>query len=431
MSEHRAHIGAIHQAGEGHRSIRIRHGYGRFYDTDRKVGFDFVDDAIAIKCALGHMGRRGLINRRSIDTRRYCLPRFSAEIFRESRLGQCLDRLLGDAPFDECITCAFLVDEWLDLEVQADEAAIPSVWGLGRRSSAEGADTARVIVGYTRTVAEVRRKTAEMARRTGPKLKRTRVFVDDVLSIGRGWRHHMRSSRLDHRDTVDWFTTAEISVAIRQRPELGEQNRNRIANMQKCADMIDGWQLAPGGVFSMRHAIGEPTAARGFRSGPSLIDGALQEDSGGGICQVSTVLFNVALLGGLEILEKHNHRTDIWGDKRLIELGRDAAFAYAVQDLKFRNRLDFPVVLQLEIATDESALIGRAVSPEPLAAQIDVTSTVIERLLPEESFPASAHRTVVPGWKVHTVRTSHRARGSTVTFDQIDHYRPTTTIAAS
>lgn len=194
--------------------------------------------------------------------------------------------------------------------------------------------------------------------------------------------------------------------------------------MERCAELIDGWLLPPGGVFGMRRAIGEPTAARGFRSGPSIVNGALEEDTGGGICQVSTVLFNAALLGGLEILDKHNHSTDIWGEKRLIQLGRDAAFAYAIKDLKFRNSSMEPVVVQLEVASDQSALGGRVVSQAARAGAIEVTSDVLEELAPD---PATAAPDSVPvaGWTVRTVRTQTVGSTRTVTFDHVDRYRPT------
>jgi len=194
--------------------------------------------------------------------------------------------------------------------------------------------------------------------------------------------------------------------------------------MERCAELIDGWLLPPGRAFGMRRAIGEPTTARGFRSGPSIVDGVLEEDTGGGICQVSTVLFNAALFGGLEILDKHNHSTDIWGEKRLIELGRDAAFAYAIKDLKFRNASTEPVVVQLEVASDQSALVGRVIGQAEPAKTIEVTSSVLEELAPDPSL-ATPNSVPVAGWAIRTMRTQTVGRTSTVTFDHIDHYRPT------
>lgn len=227
------------------------------------------------------------------------------------------------------------------------------------------------------------------------------------------------------QDIASWRTIGDISVGIRQRPELGEQNANRIANMRLCADGIDGMTLAPGAVFCMRRAIGEPTVARGFRSGPSLVNGALEQDTGGGICQVSTVLFNMALLSGLEILEKHNHSTDIWGEKRLIDLGRDAAFAYAIKDLKFRNWFDAPVALRLQVTDDESALVGTVTSPVSLPGEVEVTTSVLEELLPPGDAPANCR--AVSGWRVHTIRQMRIGDHAETTFDHTDHYRPTYT----
>lgn len=224
-------------------------------------------------------------------------------------------------------------------------------------------------------------------------------------------------------EAAGWAGLSEISVPIRQRPELGQQNHNRIENMRRCATEIDGWLLPPRGIFSMRRAIGEPTLSRGFSAGPSLVDGALRDDIGGGICQVSTVLFNVALLAGLEILEKHNHSTDIWGERRLIELGRDAAFAYAIKDLKFRNPFAAPVSIGLTVAHDESALLGRADCRDLPPGPVAVHSQVLEELTPVGEVGPTDH--AVPGWRVSTTRLQTVDGHETVTFERVETYRPT------
>lgn len=278
----------------------------------------------------------------------------------------------------------------------------------------------RESVGYTSVIAALQ---SSPIQRSGPRLKRTRIALDEARSLAKGWTWRMRRSTLSRSELASWQTLSEVSVGIRQRPELGEQNENRIANMQRCADSIDGWLLRPNAVFGMRRAIGEPTKERGFRSGPSIVNGALEEDTGGGICQVSTVLFNVALLGGLEILEKHNHSTDIWGEKRLIELGRDAAFAYAVKDLKFRNQFPFAIAVQLEVAPDNSALIGRAVSPAAPTGRVDVTTEILQEITPPTTNRAGL--APVSGWRVHTRRTLATEAGSSITFDHTDQYQPT------
>lgn len=63
------------------------------------------------------------------------------------------------------------------------------------------------------------------------------------------------------------------------------------------------------------------------RTGPMIMGDSLGFTVGGGLCQITTTLFNAALLANLQILEKHNHNMDIWGNNRFIELGR-MLFAY-------------------------------------------------------------------------------------------------------
>jgi vancomycin resistance protein VanW len=78
---------------------------------------------------------------------------------------------------------------------------------------------------------------------------------------------------------------------------------------------------------------------------------------------MSTVLYNVGLLGGLEILERHCHSIDLYGEDRYFELGRDASIEYGYLDLRLRNPHDFPVLLVVE-ATD-NVVRGRLLSSVP------------------------------------------------------------------
>ena len=91
--------------------------------------------------------------------------------------------------------------------------------------------------------------------------------------------------------------------------------------------------IAPGETFSFNGATGARTADKGFREAPVIINGELQTGLGGGICQVSTTVFNAAYEGGLQIDERTNHALYI----SHYPLGRDATVDYPNIDLKFVN----------------------------------------------------------------------------------------------
>lgn len=82
---------------------------------------------------------------------------------------------------------------------------------------------------------------------------------------------------------------------------------NRIHNVQLVAHLVDGKLIAPGTTFSFNGATGERTAEKGFLVAPVIINGELQSGLGGGICQVSTTVFNAAFEAGLPITARTNH----------------------------------------------------------------------------------------------------------------------------
>jgi vancomycin resistance protein YoaR len=111
---------------------------------------------------------------------------------------------------------------------------------------------------------------------------------------------------------------------------------SRLHNVALVAQLIDGALIGPGETFSFNGTTGERTAEKGFQEAPVIINGELQTGLGGGICQVSTTVFNAAYEAGLEIDERTNHALYI----SHYPLGRDATVNYPDQDLKFTNDTD-------------------------------------------------------------------------------------------
>jgi vancomycin resistance protein YoaR len=110
----------------------------------------------------------------------------------------------------------------------------------------------------------------------------------------------------------------------------------RLHNVQLVADLIDGAIVAPGARFSFNQTTGERNAAKGFEEAPVIINGELESGIGGGVCQVSTTLFNAAFEAGLSIDKRTNHALYI----SHYPLGRDATVNYPDVDLVFTNDTD-------------------------------------------------------------------------------------------
>jgi vancomycin resistance protein YoaR len=108
---------------------------------------------------------------------------------------------------------------------------------------------------------------------------------------------------------------------------------NRIHNVQLVSHLIDRHLIAPGEEFSFNKTTGERNASKGFLEAPVIINGELQSGLGGGVCQVSTTVFNAAYEAGLNITARTNHALYI----SHYPLGRDATVNYPDTDLRFVN----------------------------------------------------------------------------------------------
>ncbi len=117
--------------------------------------------------------------------------------------------------------------------------------------------------------------------------------------------------------------------------------KGRSENISLAAKSIDGTILMPGEEFSFNQVVGQTTLARGYKHAPVIVDGEFVEGVGGGVCQVSTTLFNATLRSGLTITSRRNHSLPV----AYVPKGTDAAVA-ATLDFKFKNTLNNPIYLQ-------------------------------------------------------------------------------------
>jgi vancomycin resistance protein YoaR len=108
---------------------------------------------------------------------------------------------------------------------------------------------------------------------------------------------------------------------------------NRLYNVRLVSRLIDRTLIPPGAQFSFNRTTGERTPERGFREAPVIINGELQNGIGGGVCQVSTTVFNAAYEAGIPIETRTNHALYISHYPQ----GRDATVNYPDIDLRFRN----------------------------------------------------------------------------------------------
>ncbi|MBE7022458.1 MAG: hypothetical protein E7414_04520, partial [Ruminococcaceae bacterium] len=125
---------------------------------------------------------------------------------------------------------------------------------------------------------------------------------------------------------------APVLLAQAETKLLNREN-DRVHNILLAAQEIDGYRLAPGEVFSFNRVVGERTTEKGYREAPVLIAGEEEQDCGGGVCQVSTTLYQAAEAAGLSVIERNNHQKEVGYAPR----GSDAAVNYGTLDMRFEN----------------------------------------------------------------------------------------------
>lgn len=119
---------------------------------------------------------------------------------------------------------------------------------------------------------------------------------------------------------------------------------NRKENIKIASEKFNNMKLNPGDEISFNDIVGEISEATGFKSATVIIGGEYETGIGGGICQVSTTLYNSLILSDLEIVERHNHSRPI----NYVDLGTDAAVARGYKDLKFKNNTNNPIIILAE-----------------------------------------------------------------------------------
>ncbi|MCP5467914.1 MAG: VanW family protein [Deltaproteobacteria bacterium] len=131
--------------------------------------------------------------------------------------------------------------------------------------------------------------------------------------------------------------------------DLSGRRPHQIHNIRLGSQSIDGIIIPSQESFSFNQKVGPYDSSQGFLPERSFLHGKTIESSGGGICQVSSTLFNSAQLAKLKIIERVLHSQDI----QSVPHGQDATVAYGVADLKIINPYSFPIQIRSHISQNQ------------------------------------------------------------------------------
>lgn len=140
---------------------------------------------------------------------------------------------------------------------------------------------------------------------------------------------------------------------------------NKIKNLRIAIQSLDGLIVKPGETFSYWKRIGKPTRRKGYVEGMVLFYGSFQSGLGGGLCQLSNLLYWITLHTPLHVIERHRHSYDVFPDaKRTQPFGSGATCAYNYLDLQIYNPTDAHYQLKLNLSKEYLHGCWRATVPK-------------------------------------------------------------------
>ncbi|WP_339278951.1 VanW family protein [Paenibacillus sp. FSL W8-1187] len=239
---------------------------------------------------------------------------------------------------------------------QAFDAAIRSEWGF--YDERKPVDAVRTITSYDQVVytpgrsvmhLDLDRQHAELLRwasaglgpaepapaRSGARLR----GLDGPALLRELGREASRETPLLLRSVAPAKTVESLKAEGVERriasfsTDYRTSSQGRAFNVSETARTLDGWEMKPGEVFDYGEIIRITERETGYREAPVILNGQFTRGIGGGICQVSSTLYNAALRAGLEIVERRNHSVPV----SYLPKGQDATFAEGVINFRFRN----------------------------------------------------------------------------------------------
>jgi vancomycin resistance protein YoaR len=196
------------------------------------------------------------------------------------------------------------------------------------------------------------------------------------------------------QDVVSAFTT---------RFPVSKRDRN--TNIRIASSKINGFVMMPGDTFSFNTVVGKRTIEDGFKTAPVFKNGKHDMGVGGGICQVSSTLYNAALFANLQIVERHNHSMPV----AYLPVGRDATVDYGSLDLAFKNNLTTPIALSSDYEAGKLTFRILGTKNPALSVSIDSSDAstwdVGTQRVFDRNMPAGKTKVIDKGSRGHSIKT--------------------------
>jgi len=185
----------------------------------------------------------------------------------------------------------------------------------------------------------------------GTKVK-VQETLQQVLDADEGEDVKLMVQEIAPEITKDSLKNEIVEIAKCTTP-IVDNSESRVKNIELAIDKINNIILAPKEEFSFNKVVGNRTEGKGYEYAPIIIkteEGPKKANGvGGGVCQLSTTIFNAVEEGGLKVTERHAHSSDV----TYVSEGEDAAVSYGSIDFKFINNRKYPIMLKISVSSKQ------------------------------------------------------------------------------
>lgn len=176
---------------------------------------------------------------------------------------------------------------------------------------------------------------------------------------------------------------------------VASQDQSVKTNIMIASSKLNGVEILPGEVFSFNKTIGEGSATNGYLTARVLYQDRAAYEAGGGICQVSSTLFNALLLAGCTIIERHRHAHPV----TYVPLGLDATIKYGKKDLRMKNPYSHSIFINTSM--NGNSLLITIKSGHEIASTFELYTDEESVTLP---FEENSERRIKQGCTIYVYR---------------------------
>ena len=252
---------------------------------------------------------------------------------------------------------------------------------------------------------------------TGSQLDTEQLAADMESALSSGGGTVELIVRSIQPDVVKADIASQYGMICSAVTNASSSSSNRLSNIKLAIKLINGTCLKPGETFSFNEVVGERTSERGFKSAAAYSGGEVVNEVGGGICQVSTTLFNAAVKADLEIVERSSHSMTV----SYVDRGKDAAVDWGNKDLKFKNTSDDNVYICCYLDDSKRVRFGIFGKLLPNGEYITVEGKTTERVDCETEYVANALLPTGTTQVVQTGKKGYKAVAYKIRWDKNDN----------